>query len=78
MKKNLFAAAIFSVLASFGSDFKILADVDIVVAGGSSAGVEAALQAAKEGAKVFVVAPRPYFGEDIAGTYKFNYTAKWQ
>ena len=78
MKKNLFAAAIFSVLASFGSDFKILADVDIVVAGGSSAGVEAALRAAKEGAKVFVVAPRPYFGEDIAGTYKFNYTAKWQ
>jgi heterodisulfide reductase subunit A-like polyferredoxin len=45
-------------------------DVDVVVVGGSSAGVAAAVEAAKQGAKVFVAAPRPYLGEDICATYR--------
>ena len=43
-------------------------DVDVVVVGGSSGGVEAAVAAAKAGAKVFLAAPRPYLGDDICGT----------
>ena len=35
--------------------------------GGSSGAVAAACKAAEAGAKVFVVAPRPYLGEDMAG-----------
>ncbi len=45
-------------------------DVDVAVVGGSSAGVAAAVAAAKEGAKVFVAAPRPYLGEDLCATYR--------
>ncbi|MDY0169563.1 MAG: FAD-dependent oxidoreductase [Thermoguttaceae bacterium] len=45
-------------------------DVDVVVVGGSSAGVAAAVAAAEQGAKVFLAAPRPYLGEDICATYR--------
>jgi len=43
-------------------------DADIVVVGGSSGAVAAAQRAATNGAKVFLVAPRPYLGDDMAGT----------
>ncbi|GAG49526.1 unnamed protein product, partial [marine sediment metagenome] len=43
-------------------------DVDVVVVGGSTAGVEAAVAAAKAGATVFLAAPRTYLGEDICAT----------
>ena len=42
--------------------------VDVVVVGGSSAGVAAAVEAARYGADVFLAAPRPYLGEDLCGT----------
>lgn len=45
-------------------------EVDVVVVGGSSGAVAAALEAAKAGAKVFVAAPCPYLGEDMAGTLR--------
>jgi ribulose 1,5-bisphosphate synthetase/thiazole synthase len=45
----------------------LVQDVDVVVVGGSSGAVAAACKAAAAGAKVFVVAPRPYLGEDMAG-----------
>ncbi len=45
-------------------------DVDIVVVGGTSAGVSAAIAAAEEGASVFLVSDRPYLGTDITGTYR--------
>ncbi|MBM3858028.1 MAG: FAD-dependent oxidoreductase [Verrucomicrobia bacterium] len=48
----------------------VLKQVDVVVVGGASGGVEAALAAAKNGASVFLVAPRPYLGEDICATYR--------
>lgn len=48
----------------------VLHEVDVVVVGGGSGGVAAAIEAAKKGAKVFVAAPRPYLGEDICATYR--------
>lgn len=40
-------------------------DVDVVVVGGSSAGVAAACEARRCGASVFLISPRPYVGVDI-------------
>jgi flavin-dependent dehydrogenase len=40
-------------------------NVDVVVVGGSSAGVAAACEARKSGASVFLISPRPYVGVDI-------------
>ncbi|MBI5386669.1 MAG: FAD-dependent oxidoreductase [Verrucomicrobia bacterium] len=57
------------VLEPTGS-IPVLQDVDVVVVGGASGGVAAALEAAKRGAKVFVAAPRPYLGEDLCATYR--------
>ena len=45
-------------------------DVDVVVVGGTSGGVAAAVAAAEQGAKVFLAAGRPYLGEDICATYR--------
>jgi len=51
-------------------DIPVAYDVDIVVVGGTSGGVAAAVEAAKEGAKVFLAAQRPYLGADICSTYR--------
>ena len=48
----------------------VLYEVDVVVVGGGSGGVAAAMEAAKAGAKVFLAAPRPYLGEDMCATYR--------
>ena len=45
-------------------------DVDVVVAGGSLAGVEAAVAAAEKGASVLLVDSRPYIGYDFCATQK--------
>jgi len=45
-------------------------EVDVVVVGGSTGAVAAAAAAAKAGAKVFLAAPRPYLGEDMAATMR--------
>ena len=44
--------------------------VDVVVVGGSCGAVAAAEAAARAGAKVFLAAPRPYLGDDLAGTLR--------
>ncbi len=46
--------------------------VDIVIVGGSVAAVSAAVAASKDGAKVFLIAPRPYLGEDICATLRLE------
>jgi flavin-dependent dehydrogenase len=51
-------------------DIPIAYDVDVVVVGGTSGGVAAAVEAAQKGAKVFLAAQRPYLGEDLCGTYR--------
>ncbi|MCL5281279.1 MAG: FAD-dependent oxidoreductase [Planctomycetes bacterium] len=48
----------------------VLYDVDVLVVGGTSGAVTAAVAAAQNGATVFLAAPRPYLGEDICGTYR--------
>jgi len=50
-----------------GNQLPVVADVDVVVVGGSVEGVAAAVAAKSAGAKVYLVAPRPYLGEDLAG-----------
>jgi len=51
-------------------EIPLVYDVDVIVVGGSMRGVAAAIAAAKEGAKVFLAAERPYLGEDICSTYR--------
>lgn len=47
--------------------------VDVLVIGGSLAGVAAAVEASRAGAKVFLAAQEPYLGEDVCGTFRlFN------
>lgn len=50
----------------------VAGSADVVVVGGSSAGVAAAVEAAGKGAKVFLVAQRPYLGEDICATLRLK------
>lgn len=59
-----------NVIAESARQIPILYDVDVVVVGGSSGAVSAAVAAAQNGARVFLAAPRPYLGEDICGTYR--------
>jgi len=58
------------VVTESARSIPIVYDVDVVVVGGSSAGVAAAAAAARNGARVFLAAPRPYLGEDLCGTYR--------
>ncbi|MCH5378093.1 MAG: FAD-dependent oxidoreductase, partial [Planctomycetes bacterium] len=51
-------------------EIPVVHDVDVVVAGGSSGAVAAACEAANQGARVFLLAPRPYLGTDICATLR--------
>lgn len=44
--------------------------VDVVVVGGSSGAVAAAVAAAEADARVFLAAPRPYLGDDMTATLR--------
>lgn len=50
----------------------LVQDVDVVVVGGSSGAVAAACAAKAAGARVFLIAPRPYLGEDMAGKLRIH------
>jgi hypothetical protein len=50
----------------------IIAEVDLVVVGGSSRAVAAAAAAAKTGCKVFLAAGLPYLGDDICGSLLYE------
>jgi len=54
-----------------GCKIPIIYEANVVVIGGSTAGVAAASAAAYEGANVFLVSGDPYLGGDISGTYRF-------
>ena len=47
-------------------------DVDVVIVGGTTAAVAAAVAASKLGNKVFLITPEPYLGVDICGYYRFR------
>lgn len=53
-------------------ELAVLQEVDVLVIGGGSGAVQAAQKAAASGASVFLAAPRPYLGEDIAGTLRLR------
>lgn len=57
-------------IAQPAGQLPVLHDVDVVVVGGGSGGVAAAVEAARNGASVFLAAPRPYLGEDLCATYR--------
>ncbi|MHC4544672.1 MAG: FAD-dependent oxidoreductase [Planctomycetota bacterium] len=63
-------AAFKKVVNESARDIPVAFDVDVVVVGGSTGAVTAAVAAAQKGAKVFLAASRPYLGEDICGTYR--------
>lgn len=49
----------------------VIYTVDVVVIGGSTVGVAAAVKAAQSGAQVFLAAQEPYLGEDLCATYRY-------
>lgn len=51
-------------------DLPVAYNVDVVVVGGSTGAVAAAVAAAEAGAKVFLAAPRPYLGDDMTATLR--------
>ena len=51
-------------------DVQVAYDVDLLVVGGSTGGVVAATEAANAGAKVLLVTPYPYLGEDRTATLR--------
>ncbi len=53
-------------------ELALVQDVDVVVVGGSSGAVAAAVKAKAAGASVFLVAQRPFLGEDMAATYRLR------
>ena len=53
-----------------GRGLPVAQEADVVVVGGSCGAVAAAEAAAQAGAKVFLAAPRPYLGDDVAGTLR--------
>jgi flavin-dependent dehydrogenase len=58
------------VVTDSARQIPVLYDVDVLVVGGTSGAVTAAVAAAQNGARVFLAAPRPYLGDDICGTYR--------
>ncbi len=52
-------------------DVPVIATVDIVVIGGTSAGVACALAAARAGSTVFLCGERPYLGHDICAHWRY-------
>ena len=53
-----------------GQEIPVVREVDVLVAGGSVAAVAAAVEAARHEAKVLLLAPRMYLGEDMCATLR--------
>ncbi|AQQ69790.1 putative FAD-binding dehydrogenase [Limihaloglobus sulfuriphilus] len=51
-------------------DIPVIDSVDVVVVGGSTGGVSAAIAAAREGASVFLAGGATYLGDDMCSTYQ--------
>jgi flavin-dependent dehydrogenase len=75
---SCFVASLFCGVAGRAADFlvetakeiPVIAEVDVLVVGGSSGAVSAACEAARHGARVFLIAPRPHLGDDLASTMR--------
>ncbi len=58
------------VITETAREIPIAYEADVVVVGGTTGAVAAAIAAAEHGASVFLAAPRPYLGEDVCGTLR--------
>ena len=63
-------AAAAQVVRESARKIPVAYDVDVVVVGGSTHAVEAAVAAARKGASVFLAAPKTYLGEDLCATLR--------
>ena len=70
MTKKVVAMA--AALAGAALFADIPESVDVLVLGGTVRGVSAAVAAKEAGADVYLVAPRPFLGEDIAGKLRLK------
>lgn len=68
----LAAGCVFGGIVEAPRELPVLQEVDVLVIGGGSGAVQAAQKAAACGASVFLAAPRPYLGDDIAGTMRLR------
>lgn len=55
-----------------GRTIPVIEETDIILVGGSSGAVSAAVSAAKSGSKVFLLAGMPYLGDDICGSFMYQ------
>ena len=67
---RIFASALLALTQPLFSQSPFPVETDVVVVGGTSAGVAAALEAKRAGASVCVLAPRTFLGEDLVATYR--------
>jgi ribulose 1,5-bisphosphate synthetase/thiazole synthase len=59
-----------TVVIESAREIPIAYEVDVVVVGGCTGAVAAAVSAARSGARVFLAAPYPYLGEDMTATLR--------
>lgn len=57
--------------ASAQHELPVVADVEVLVVGGTAAGVAFALAAKEAGKSVYLIASRPYLGEDICAAFRY-------
>ena len=57
-----------TTIAESAREIPVAGKADVVVVGGTTAGVAAAVAAKEAGASVWLLAERPYLGDDMAGT----------
>ena len=74
MKKSAFAAALAAAL-SLGAAQQSEMNVDVLVVGGTTKGVEAAKAAHATGKSVYLVTPYAALGEDLASTLELGFDA---
>ena len=59
-----------TLVSQTAREIPVAYQVDVVVVGGSTGAVSAAVAAADQGAKVFLAAPHPYLGDDMTATLR--------
>jgi flavin-dependent dehydrogenase len=59
-------------IAESSRKIPVIAETDLVIAGGGSRAVAAAARAAKAGCRVFLIAYMPYLGDDICGSFLYE------
>lgn len=53
-------------------EIPLISGVDVVVVGGTTSAVSAAVSASENGVEVYLIAPKPYLGEDLCATLRLK------